>query len=103
MKDTTTGATLRVNTDSSGAGANDDSYCTHISMSADGRYVAFMSHASNLVPADTNNEPDVFVKDTTTGATVRVSTDSIGAQANDESYAGGISMSADGRYVAFMS
>src|SRR4051794_27035867 len=37
-------------------------------MSADGRYVAFYSSASNLVPGDTNNTPDVFVKDLQTGA-----------------------------------
>ena len=100
------GTTVRVSTDSSGAQTNGDidwGLWIHVSISADGRYVAFSSDASNLVPADTNNERDVFVKDTTTGATVRVSTDSSGAQTNGDSGWGPISISADGRYVAFES
>jgi hypothetical protein len=34
-----------------------------VSLSADGRYVAFDAYASNLVPGDTNNEEDVFIRD----------------------------------------
>ncbi|HTF90048.1 MAG TPA: hypothetical protein VK843_16660, partial [Planctomycetota bacterium] len=41
--------------------------------SADGRFVTFFSKASNLVPNDTNNAFDVFVKDTVSDQTTRVS------------------------------
>src|SRR5450759_2831143 len=66
------GSTTRVSTDSNGAEGN--SYSEWQSISADGRYVAFASGASNLVPGDTNGARDIFVKDTTTGTTRRVST-----------------------------
>ena len=69
------------------------------SISGDGRYVAFASDASDLVPGDTNNAPDVFVRDLQTGTIMRVSTDKNGGQGNAISYAP--SISADGRYVAF--
>jgi Tol biopolymer transport system component len=48
------------------------------SVSAGGRYVAFTSIASNLVPGDTNKLPDVFVRDVRTGKTTRVSVTSTG-------------------------
>ncbi len=70
-------------------------------VSADGRFVAFMSAATNLVPSDTNGHFDVFVRDMETGAIERVSVGIGGAQANaDSDYP---SISADGRYVAFES
>jgi Tol biopolymer transport system component len=68
-------------------------------MSADGRYVAFNSRASNLVDGDTNGMFDVFVRDRQTGATERVSVAGDGTQANGQSFEP--SISADGRYVAF--
>src|SRR2546430_666107 len=69
--------------------------------SADGRFVAFSSLATNLVPGDTNGYYDVFVRDRHTGTTERVSVDSAGNQGDGESYAA--SISADGRFVAFVS
>ena len=69
--------------------------------SADGRFVAFASYASNLVPRDTNGTSDIFVRDRVAGATRRVSVSDAGAQANDFSFDPDIS--ADGRYVAFSS
>ncbi|HKE97688.1 MAG TPA: hypothetical protein VKG45_01980 [Actinomycetes bacterium] len=71
------------------------------SISADGTWVAFESRASNLVPGDTNQQGDVFVQKTATGATARVSVNSAGAQGNRESR--DPSISADGRHVAFAS
>ena len=56
------------------------------SISADGRYVAFASWASNLVPGDTNGISDVFVRDLQTGAITRVSTDANGDQGNSDSF-----------------
>src|SRR5207244_11440584 len=74
-------------------------------VSADGRFVAFVSFSDNLVPGDTNGVPDIFVRDRLTGTTERVSASSSGAQANGNSGfldgMGGPSISADGRYVAF--
>jgi hypothetical protein len=99
VKDTQTGAITRVSVDGGGAQANN--YSFNPSISADGRYVAFYSGASNLVAGDTNGTSDIFVKDTLTGAIQRVSTGALGTQANSGSYEP--SISADGRYVAFRS
>ena len=71
------------------------------SISADGRYVAFQSSASNLVPGDTNGTSDVLVHDRQTGITELVSLATSGAQAND--YSDIASISDDGRHVAFRS
>ncbi len=91
--------TLRASTDSSGVQGNGVS--TSAAMSADGRWVAFTSAASNLVSGDTNAATDVFVRDRLTGAVERVSVSSSGAQANGASELPTIS--ADGRFVSFRS
>ncbi len=70
-------------------------------ISADGRYVAFESLATNLVAGDTNAVRDVFVHDFATGTTVRASVDSAGGQASLESVTP--RLSADGRFVVFSS
>lgn len=97
-------AVERVSVASSGAQAFGSSQSA--SVSADGRYVAFSSDASGLVPGDTNDVRDVFVHDRVTGITGRVNLSSIGEQANGASagiLAGGPRISGDGRYVAFSS
>jgi Tol biopolymer transport system component len=99
VHDRLTGATECASVDSAGTPAN--SYCGASSISSDGRYVTFVSAASNLVPGDTNGWEDVFLHDRQTGQTSRVSVDSTGQQANYVSYAP--SMSADDRFVAFAS
>ena len=71
------------------------------SISGDGRMVAFVSYASNLVPRDTNNNADVFVYNRATRKTIRTSIASDGRQANGESSMP--MMSADGGWVAFQS
>ena len=97
VHDRQTGQTTRVSVDSNGTEGNGAS--EYLSISADGRYVAFSSYASNLVSDDTNGECDIFVHDRWTGQTARVSVASDGTQGNDDSdYP---SISADGRYVAF--
>ena len=78
-----------------------NNYSKEPSISADGRYVAFDSGATNLVPGDTNRTSDVFVHDRLTGKTTRVSVATGGRQANGGSWEP--SISADGRYVAFSS
>ena len=99
VHDRQTGATIRVSVATGGGQAAGRSQ--RPSISADGRYVAFASSASNLVSGDTNNYPDIFVHDRQTGQTTRVSVASDGTQANGHSY--DPSISADGRYVAFRS
>jgi Tol biopolymer transport system component len=93
------GDTERVSVDSSGiegGGISDGP-----SISADGRYVAFTSLASNLVADDNNDAVDVFVHDRQTGITERASLDSLGSEVSGASTQAAIS--ADGRYVAFLS
>jgi Tol biopolymer transport system component len=70
-------------------------------ISADGRYVAFNSLATNLVPGDTNNLRDVFVRDQVLGTIERVSVATGGTQLNSSSGAYRPAISADGRYVVF--
>ena len=107
-------ATVRVSVDSNGAEAAGD--CTPMGVSDDGRYVVFYSYAGNLVAGDFNGTYDIFVHDRDfdddgifdeTGlgdrATVRVSVDSDGLEANSSSFGFGNSISSNGRYVAFYS
>ncbi len=70
-------------------------------ISADGRFVAFHSDATDLVAGDTNAQPDVFLRDRWLGQTMRASVTSTGAQANHGAQFP--ALSADGRYVAFQS
>jgi Tol biopolymer transport system component len=97
VHDLVTGVTERVSVDSSGGEAND--YSAQPALSADGRFVAFLSLASNLVAGDGNAIEDVFVHDRATGATVRVSVDSAGVEGDD--YSAAPSLSADGQVVSF--
>src|SRR3972149_453001 len=70
------GTTERVSVSSSGEQGNGESW--YPSLSADGRFVAFHSWASDLVPGDTNGTYDAFVHDRLSGATERVSVSSSG-------------------------
>ncbi len=99
--DRLTDKTIRVSLASDGIQANEGTQAAVISISSDGRFVAFPSLASNLVEKDTNNAWDVFVHDFTNGQTTRVSVASDGSQANAGSY--GASITPDGRYVTFSS
>jgi Bacterial Ig-like domain/RTX calcium-binding nonapeptide repeat (4 copies)/FG-GAP-like repeat/WD40-like Beta Propeller Repeat len=119
VRDRTSGTTQRVSVDSSGNQGNDSSQLP--SISADGRYVAFTSLATNLVANDTNKVEgssfgdDVFVRDRDTDAdgifdeagavsTERVNVSSSGTQANNiDRGRYRPSISTDGRYVAFTS
>ncbi len=99
VRDRQNGVLERISVDSSGNQANGSS--DGPSISADGRFVAFESNASSLVPGDTNGAVDVFVRDRQSGTTQRLSVDSSGVQGN--AFSGSPSVSADGRYVAFYS
>jgi Tol biopolymer transport system component len=91
--------TERASLSSSGAQDNDESSAP--TLSDDGRFVAFMSDATNLVARDTNGTTDVFVRDRQTDTTVRASVDSSGLEADGPSTFPAVS--GDGRFVAFQS
>src|SRR5207249_4731469 len=105
VHDRQTGATERVSVASGGAQGNGSSgligFAFPPALSADGRFIAFVSLATSLVAGDTNGATDVFVRDRQTGMTARVSVASDGTQANNvSSYP---ALSADGRFLAFQS
>jgi len=99
VHDRDTGVTTRVSVASDGSEGNGTSDDGHIS--GDGRFVAFRSAASNLVPGDTNGVADVFIRDLDAGTTTRVSVDSAGSPANAASDS--VRISDDGRVVEFRS
>src|SRR5689334_17069773 len=91
VRDRVNGTTERISApDPQVVGPDGDSL--DLAMSADGRFVAFDSRASNLVPGDTNGFFDIFLRDRISGTTQRIS-------GNGDSLRPAIS--ADGRYVAF--
>lgn len=103
-KDMQTGAIIRVSTSSAGVEANDYNeftYSPSSAMSSDGRYIVWDSGATNLVAGDTNAAYDVFLKDTQTGTTEIISSNSSGTIGNAGSDTA--NMSSDGRYVVFRS
>ncbi|HFQ15549.1 MAG TPA: DUF4347 domain-containing protein, partial [Rhodobacteraceae bacterium] len=71
-------------------------------VSGDGRYVVFVSLASNLVDNDTNGAWDIFLRDRQSGTTTRLSESYTGSEGNDNS-SGSPRISANGRYVVFES
>lgn len=99
LKDLDTGEVERVSLSSTGGQGNGDGW--DIDASEDGRYVAWDSQASNLVPGDTNNRSDIFLRDRQEGTTVMVSRAPGGALGNGNS--GEAKISADGSTVVFIS
>jgi uncharacterized repeat protein (TIGR01451 family) len=104
VRDRRTGVTERVSVGAKGAQGDGDSniigQISNTAISADGRYVAFHSEATNLVRGDRNGVTDVFVRDRVAQTTERVSLDTAGRE-----IAGGgdqPAISPDGRYVAFV-
>lgn len=89
----------RVSVSRLGVEGNRDSFSP--SISADGRYVAFLSSADNLVDDDTNGYRDVFIFDREAGDVTRISVGYDGSEANGDSSDAHISN--DGRFVAFVS
>jgi len=100
VHDRQTGDTELVYVYSNGVQENGFGLCSVITL--DGRFVAFASLASILVPNDTNGTVDHFVHDRQTGIAERVSVASDGTEGNGLSFCSS-SISADGRYVAFAS
>jgi hypothetical protein len=106
VRDVVSGHTTRASVASDGTQGVGDGTVEAVTITADGRYVAFDSRFSNLVPGDTNGAPDVFRHDMVTGETIRVSVATGGGQANAGTWGAGSfwpSMSSDGRCIAFSS
>lgn len=109
VRDLLTRRTERVSVSAAGEEEDGGSYGSSSAgryVSADGRYIAFWSDATNLVADDTNDTSDFFVRDRVAGTTTRVSVSSAGAQGHapptaPTSTVGGVSLSGDGRVVAF--
>ena len=101
IRDVQKGKTQRVSVSSVGEQGNGNSYSQ--ALSVDGRYVGFYSDATNLVPADTNNVQDVFVRDRQTGTTQRASVNAAGEQGNGNSFSFNTALSSKGRFVTFES
>ncbi|MBW4464004.1 MAG: PD40 domain-containing protein [Pegethrix bostrychoides GSE-TBD4-15B] len=95
----------QVSVSSQGGNGNQFAFYDSLSISADGRYIAFASDATNLAPNDTNGETDVFVRDILTGTTVLASVSSSGAQlaANTLDFNLRPAISANGQFVVFQS
>ena len=115
--DRQTGAIERVSLGLAGAETNGDSGGQPVSgplpgnawglaISDDGRYVSFISEASNLVSGDTNGQSDVFLVDRVTGSTVRINqrgaTEASGGPLGSN-YAGAVAMSGDASLIAYIS
>src|SRR5439155_16440977 len=79
--------------------ADDDSFAPAVS--GDGRFVAFESVATHLVPGDTNGVSDIFIVELRTGLIERVSVNEAGGQGNGPSHQP--ALSDDGRFVAYAS
>ncbi len=105
LRDRQAGMTERISVSSTGIEGNASSSGPRAAITPDGRFVAFGSTASNLVPGDTNGYPDVFVRDRLLGTTEIVSVSTAGARGNNKSGADSyeLAISDDGRYVAFCS
>ena len=97
VHDIRNGLTTLVSVASDGTQGNSNSFAPAIS--ANGRYVAFVSGANNLVPGDTNYAADIFLHDTQTDVTTHISVDSFGTQGNYGS--SGVDVSDYGRFVTF--
>ena len=91
-------STVRANVSTSGAEANRQS--SDVSLSRDGRFVAFDSWATNLVANDLNGSIDVFRHDRLTSVTIRVSVAPTGGSSSDSFEP---RMSLDGNLVVFQS
>jgi len=93
VHDRATGETTRVSVGTNGQTGNDNSGSPVIS--ADGRFVIFISRATNLVKGDTNSNWDVFLRDREQATTIRVDVDSSGTEANQMAWPGAVSTRGD--------
>ncbi len=98
LRDRTLGTTIRVSVDSNSTQSNGES--TYSYVSDNGRFITFGSSATNLVADDTNGDPDVFLHDTLTGVTERISLKLDSTQADGNLYNAALGvLSGDARFV----
>lgn len=88
-----------ISVNAEGTPGNGRSFDAHIS--GNGRFVIYSSNAGNLVEGDTNAEYDIFLYDRKKNTTQRISTNSLGEQANGNSF--GPRISTKGRFIAYVS
>jgi Tol biopolymer transport system component len=86
LKDIVTGVIDVIGISSTGVLADGGCYSSGLP-SSDGRYVAFSCTATNLVPGDTNGQPDSFMRDRVLGTTRRISVSTFGVQGNAQTFA----------------
>jgi Tol biopolymer transport system component len=101
VRDLTGGFTTLVSVSTNGTSGNGES--RESSMTPDGRYVVFVSAATDLVAADTNGIPDVFVRDLQTGMTTLVSIGAKSIGTSTSSSSAFPKVAANGRFVTFFS
>ena len=101
VRDLQAGVTTLESKGQGGAPANGDSRGAAIT--PDGRFLAFTSAASNLVPGDTNGRTDVFLRDRQSGQTVLVTVAKDGGPSRSFGELHGAAISDDGNLVAFSS
>jgi hypothetical protein len=101
VRDLVNAKTTLVSVNTNGLAGSRDS--SGSAMTPDGRYVAFISRATDLVPNDTNGIPDVFVRDLQSSNTVLVSVGALAASASAQPAIISPDISSDGRYVLFTS
>ncbi|MFZ0827709.1 MAG: hypothetical protein WAO02_09835 [Verrucomicrobiia bacterium] len=102
LRDNLAQTTTLVSVNRSGnGGGNGDSFPT--GLSTNGQFALFESTASDLVPNDTNNAADVFVRDVINGTTTLVSVGLNGGISSSNGVSRSSVMTPDGRYVAFVS
>ncbi len=100
LRDRTNGTTTLVSVNFTGTNGGDGDSIP-AGLSVDGRYALFESWADDVLPGDTNNVSDIFVRDLSNGITLLVSAKTNGSWANGAS--GSAVITPDGRYVAFSS
>lgn len=100
VRDVVNGTTILVSVNTNGVYGNGASYSSV--MTPDGRYVAFASAATDLVPGDTNGISDVFVRNLWNGTTQLASVNAIATNAYT-SFSDAPVITPDGRYVTFYS
>jgi Tol biopolymer transport system component len=107
VRDLEADATTLVDVGLDGGPANNGSF--RVSISGDGRHVAFVSDASDLVAGDGNSQADVFVRDLDAGTTVRANVDAGGGDSGFAEFGSRLFsdspdvLSTDGRFVVFVS
>lgn len=103
VRDLTTGVVELVTVNATNDGSGDDWSLDPGEFSPDGSRLAFTSPASNLVPGDTNQVADLFVRDLATHSTTLISVNAAGTGGGNAGTDYGVSFSADGNLLAFTS